>query len=80
MTTITLSSKNQVVIPKEARRKMKLTGGDQLIVEEITKDHLILKKAPNYHDLRGSIEPLDNRDPTVRIRELRDNWRDNDLS
>lgn len=73
MTTITISSKNQVVIPKEARQKMKLTGGDRLMVQEVTKDHLILKKAPSYHDLRGTIEQLPE-DATVRIRKIRDEW------
>lgn len=32
MTTLKLSSKNQIVIPKEARKAMKIKGGDQLLV------------------------------------------------
>lgn len=78
MLTITISTKNQVVIPKEARRKMKLTGGDSLMVEEVTEDRLVLKKVPSYYDLIGTIERLDE-DPVLRVRKLRDNWRDNDL-
>ncbi len=74
MITITLSSKNQVVIPKQVRSTMQLASGDSLMVEEVTKDHVVLKKAPSYYDLRGIIKP-GKVDATLRIRQLRDNWR-----
>ena len=35
-----LSSKNQIVIPKEARRAMDVKGGDELLV--VVKDALML--------------------------------------
>lgn len=77
MTTITISSKNQVVIPKEVRTAMHLSGGDSLVVAEVTADHVVLKKQPSYHDLMGILEPGEG-DPVLRIRKLRDNWRSSD--
>jgi AbrB family looped-hinge helix DNA binding protein len=77
MKTITLSSKNQVVIPKLVRGKMQLSSGDQLIVEQVTKGRLVLKKAPSYHDLVGTIKPGKD-DAAQRVRTIRDNWRESD--
>ena len=41
-----LSSKNQIVIPKEARDKTNLKSGNDLIVQVIDKDHIMLSKEP----------------------------------
>lgn len=78
MTTMTLSSKNQVVIPKEVRLKMRLKGGDELIVAKFTKDQVVLKKVPSFYDLIGTVPRLDE-DPVKRIRKLREQWRSSDL-
>jgi len=74
MKALTLSSKNQVVIPKAVRGKLKITSGDKLIVQELTKDYVLLKKEPTYHDLLGIVKPQKT-DPVDRTRALRDNWR-----
>ena len=74
MKTVTLSSKNQIVIPKAARVKMQLTGHDSLVIEKVTKDRIVLKKQPDYDDLIGILAPGKG-DPVRRIRALRDNWR-----
>ena len=73
MKTIKLSSKNQVVIPKEARLKLGIGGGDSLLVESITAERIVLKRAPTFQDLLGSVpgQPID---AVVRIRKLRDEW------
>ena len=74
MKTLSLSSKNQIVVPKAVRVQMKLSSGDGLIVEKITNDRVTFKKAPTYHDLIGSIAPS-KEDAVDRIRKLREDWR-----
>ena len=51
---VTLSSKNQIVIPKSARKKLAIEPGDQLILD-VEKDSLILKAKPKSYakHLRG---------------------------
>lgn len=72
--SITISSKNQIVIPKAVRKKMGLVSGDLLVVGTVTKDGFTLKKAPLPHDLIGIISPK-NDDPVERTRIIRENWR-----
>ena len=43
-----LSSKNQIVIPREARAALGLSSGDRLIVV-VHGDHLILLRKPKRH-------------------------------
>lgn len=74
MKTITISTKNQIVVPKQVRGIMQLTGGDQLIVARVTKDEVVLRKAPSLYDFIGSLKSQ-NDDPVERIRKLRDDWR-----
>jgi AbrB family transcriptional regulator, transcriptional pleiotropic regulator of transition state genes len=74
MKSVTLSSKNQVVIPLAVRKKLGIRSGDRLIIEQLTDKEVILKKEPSYYDLIG-IVPAQKKDPVMRIRELRDNWR-----
>ena len=74
MTKLTLSSKNQVVIPKDVRAKLKVGSGDRLIVGKITDREVVLKKEPSYYDLLGTI-PRQPEDAVVRIRKLRDAWK-----
>ena len=51
---VTLSSKNQIAIPKSARKKLAIGPGDQLILD-VEKDSLILKPKPKSYSkhLRG---------------------------
>lgn len=55
MTTTTLSSKNQIVIPKEVREKLKLRSGSKLVVYPVDETHAVIAKEPkSYSDaLRG---------------------------
>jgi AbrB family looped-hinge helix DNA binding protein len=73
MKSITVSSKNQIVIPSAVRSRMKIVGGDKLIVERVTDTEVVLKKEPTYHDLIGTIV-TNSQDPVQRVRNLRDNW------
>ncbi len=73
MNTITLSSKNQIVIPSAVRARMGITSGDKLIIDQVTDTKVILKKEPRYSDLIGTL-PTQKMDPVNRIRELRSDW------
>jgi len=48
MTEATLSSKNQIVIPREAREALDLKPGDKLLVVVRGKDILVLQKPKSY--------------------------------
>jgi AbrB family looped-hinge helix DNA binding protein len=74
MKTITISSKNQVVIPSSVRAKLGVKSGDRLVIDRVSSTEVVLKKEPSFQDLIGSI-PTQKQDPTERIRELRDNWK-----
>jgi AbrB family looped-hinge helix DNA binding protein len=73
MKTITISSKNQVVIPSSVRMKLGLRSGDKLIIERITDKEVVLKKEPSYEDLIGTL-PVQRQDPVQRVRDLRETW------
>lgn len=45
---VRLSRKNQIVVPKEARRKLGLSSGDQLIVW-VEKNVLVMKPKPRSY-------------------------------
>jgi len=55
MQTVTLSSKNQIVIPKEAREAMHIKANDKLLV--VVKDNItiILPKPKNYSEALAGI-------------------------
>jgi AbrB family looped-hinge helix DNA binding protein len=74
MKTITISSKNQIVIPSTVRQRLGLRSGDKLIVERITETEVVLKKEPTYHDLIGTL-PTPEEDPVNRIRDMRNSWK-----
>lgn len=68
-----VSSKYQIVIPKQARKNMHLGAGDILYVEKVTKDSITLKKTSDYTQLVGTI-PGEQTDAVKRIRDIRDLW------
>jgi AbrB family looped-hinge helix DNA binding protein len=74
MKSITISSKNQIVIPSSVRLRLGVAGGDKLIVERISDTEVVLKKEPSYHDLIGTLA-TQKEDPVQRVRQLRDNWK-----
>ena len=74
MKVITISSRNQIVIPSAVRAKLKIGSGDKLIVERVTDTEVILKKALSYYDFLG-IAKLHKKDPVQRVREMRNTWR-----
>ena len=56
-----LSSKGQVVIPKDLRKSLGLREGDRLEIDvDPKRKHLILRKKPRSHwrELRGAFGPV----------------------
>jgi len=74
MKSITLSSKNQIVIPRAVRSRLGLSSGDRLIIERISDTEVVLKKEPSYRDLIGTLA-AQKEDPVKRIRHFRENWK-----
>ncbi len=72
-----VSSKNQISIPSEARRRLGIEPGDRLSVE-IVDEAMVLRRRPERASERlwglaagkGWYEP----DPVTFVRELRDEW------
>jgi AbrB family looped-hinge helix DNA binding protein len=49
MARVTLSSKNQIVIPREAREALRMKAGDKLLVVVRGERVIILKKPKAHH-------------------------------
>jgi AbrB family looped-hinge helix DNA binding protein len=71
MTAVTVSSKYQIVIPKEARRKLGISSGTRLqaIAEE---SGLRLVKEPSIDEIRGLLLGMPVRDSDLREEEDRE--------
>jgi AbrB family looped-hinge helix DNA binding protein len=48
MAEVTLSSKNQIVIPKEAREALGVKPGDKLLVTVLDGEVTVMKRPANY--------------------------------
>jgi len=73
---VTLSSKNQIAIPKSARKKLLIGPGDQLILD-VEKDSLILKPRPKSYSkhLKGLHKGVwQGIDAVDYIRKERNTW------
>ncbi|HEX3820625.1 MAG TPA: AbrB/MazE/SpoVT family DNA-binding domain-containing protein [Candidatus Sulfotelmatobacter sp.] len=71
MSEATLSSKNQIVIPREAREALQLKPGDKLVVLVLGEKVLVLEKPKSYHRAilgRG-------RYPKDYLKKERQSWR-----
>lgn len=72
MAEATLSSKNQIVIPREAREALQLKPGDKLIVRAHRGKILILEKPRSYQKaIRGLMR---NGYGKEYLRKERDSW------
>lgn len=72
MQTVKLSSKNQIVLPKEAREAMKLKGHDELIVVVKGNVTVIMSKPKNYrNDLAGTGKGMY---PKAYLKKERKSW------
>ncbi len=76
MISVKVSTKHQVAVPSEARRRLGIAAGDRLTVE-ITQDAMVLRRrsARASERLRelGAIGGIwEGVDPVAYVRELRD--------
>ncbi|HUA15700.1 MAG TPA: AbrB/MazE/SpoVT family DNA-binding domain-containing protein [Verrucomicrobiae bacterium] len=72
MAEATLSSKNQIVIPREAREALDLKPGDKLLVVVRGRDILVLQKPESYRKaIRGLARGLYPKD---YLRKERESW------
>jgi len=73
MAEATLSSKNQIVIPREAREALKLKPGDKLLVVVLDNRMLALEKPKSYSEaIKGLGRGLYPKD---YLKKERDSWR-----
>jgi AbrB family looped-hinge helix DNA binding protein len=71
-TTVRLSSKNQIVLPREAREAMHLKGRDELLVVVQDAVTVIMPKPKNYREaLSGAGKGVY---PKTHIRKERGSW------
>jgi AbrB family looped-hinge helix DNA binding protein len=75
MLSVKVSSKLQIAVPSEARKRLGIKAGDRLEVE-IRDDVIVLRpRAGTVADrLRGSGRGLYGPDPVAYVRALRDEW------
>ena len=72
MATATVSSKNQIVIPREAREALGLNAGDKVLVVVRGKRVLVLQKPVSHRAaLRGIAR---NAYPSQHIQKERQSW------
>ena len=65
MTAVTVSSKYQIVIPREARRRLGITSGTRLqAIEEPTGLRLV--KEPTLEEIPGLLKGLPVKDDAIR--------------
>lgn len=77
MLSVKVSSKHQIAVPSEARKRLGIKAGDRLEVE-IRNDGIFLRpSAGTVADrLYGSGRGLYGPDPVAYVRALRDEWED----
>jgi AbrB family looped-hinge helix DNA binding protein len=72
MAEATLSSKNQIVIPREARRALKLKAGDKVLVVVRGDRVVLLQKPKAFHAaIRGLAKGMYGED---YLAKERDSW------
>lgn len=73
---VKLSSKNQIVVPKEVRKQLGLRPGDRLRIQP-GKDAATLTRAPSIEEKLTALmhmSPSTQTHAVRRIRKLRDEW------
>lgn len=74
MSVATLSSKAQVVLPAEVRRRLGLRPGDRLVIE-VEDDHVVIRKAPSSDvDALAALRSELWRGYAHALEQARDEW------
>ena len=68
-----LSSKNQIVIPREARNALRIKAGDKLLVVVRGETVILLRKPKNYS--RAISETAKGLYPSEYLEKERESWR-----
>ena len=71
MSEVTLSSKNQIVIPREAREALRVKAGDKLLVVVRGNKVIVLQKPKAYH---SAIRGLRGAYPDGYLQKERESW------
>jgi AbrB family looped-hinge helix DNA binding protein len=72
MTEVTVSTKNQIVIPREARKALGLKPGDSVLVVVRDRRVFVLRKPKSYH---AAIRGLGRRAyPKTYLQKERRSW------
>lgn len=72
MAQVTLSTKNQIVIPRDARKALGLKPGDRILVVVRGERVLVLQKPESYHKaIRGFGRGVYSQN---HLRKERDGW------
>lgn len=74
MVSVKVSTKHQISLPSEARRRLGIKAGDRLTVE-VVEDTLVLRRRPERPSERMAgigRHIWDGVDPVERIRKMRD--------
>jgi AbrB family looped-hinge helix DNA binding protein len=74
MAIVTLSSKYQIVIPKELRKKLQIKPGQKLRIEKLGDDALKIQTGSALDKYVGSLKGAWGEDSDKYLRELRDEW------
>jgi len=73
MAEATLSSKNQIVIPREAREALDLKPGDKLVISAVGRRIIVMEKPKSYSAaLAGIARELYPKD---YLKKERNSWR-----
>jgi AbrB family looped-hinge helix DNA binding protein len=73
MAEVTLSSKNQIVVPKEAREALGVKPGDKLLVTVLDGEVTIMKRPAKFHlAIRGLLRGVYGDD---YLKEERASWK-----
>lgn len=78
MLSVKVSTKHQISVPSEARKRLGIEAGDRLSVE-VRDDEIVLRRRPPRASdrLRGlGKEIWAGVDPVEYVRQLRDEWDD----
>lgn len=72
MAEATLSSKNQIVIPREAREALQIKPGDKILIRVLDNKVLVLERPKSYRKaLRGAMRKGYGKD---YLRKERESW------
>jgi AbrB family looped-hinge helix DNA binding protein len=66
---IRVSSKGQVVIPEEIRKKYGITAGMELTLKPLDKNRLIVEKVPRLSELFGFLGKAETRSTLEKARK-----------